>query len=171
MNVTDLPIYFEANLADNKKLVLSGNFSVDAENLIIDIWFDEDGVQIDSNITYVELSKKFNVSDVAVRKRVQILKREGIIKRYTIEVDQRKLGFELTAFVGFDVEAESYISIINELKGWKQVQSIFQTSLDHDFLMECWFRNNDDLTAFINKLNNLHGVTKVCPATVIQRIK
>ena len=128
-------------------------------------------LQFDSNISYVELSKRFNVSDVAVRKRVQKLKKEGIIKRYTIELDQRKLGFELTAFIGFDVEAESYISIINELKGWKQIQSIFQTSLDHDFLMECWFRNNDDLTAFINRLENLDGVTKVCPATVIQRIK
>ncbi|MFX1283710.1 MAG: Lrp/AsnC family transcriptional regulator [Promethearchaeota archaeon] len=128
-------------------------------------------LQINSNISYVELSKKFKVSDVSVRKRVHKLKKEGIIKRYTIEIDQRKLGFELTAFIGFDVEAESYISIINEIKGWKQVQSIFQTSLDHDFLMECWFRNNDDLTTFIKKLENFDGVTKVCPATVIQRIK
>ena len=128
-------------------------------------------LQYDANTSYVSLSKKFNVSDVAVRKRVLKLKKDGIIKRYTIEIDQRKLGFELTAFIGFDVEAESYTFIINELKDWKQVQSIFQTSLDHDFLMECWFRNNDDLTEFINKLENLTGVTKVCPATVIQRIK
>ncbi|MFX0208074.1 MAG: Lrp/AsnC family transcriptional regulator [Candidatus Hodarchaeota archaeon] len=128
-------------------------------------------LQYDANISYVALSKKFNVSDVAVRKRVFKLKKDGIIKRYTIEIDQRKLGYELTAFIGFDVEAESYTSIINELKDWKQVQSIFQTSLDHDFLMECWFRDNEDLTAFINKLENLNGVTKVCPATVIQRIK
>jgi len=50
MNVTDLPIYFEANLADNKKLVLSGNFSVYAENLIIDIWFDNKSLEITTNI-------------------------------------------------------------------------------------------------------------------------
>jgi Lrp/AsnC family transcriptional regulator for asnA, asnC and gidA len=128
-------------------------------------------LQYDANISYVALSKKFKVSDVAVRKRVLKLKKDGIIKRYTIEIDQRKLGYDLTAFIGFDVETESYTSIINELKDWKQVQSIFQTSLDHDFLMECWFRDNDDLTAFINKLEKLNGVTKVCPATVIQRIK
>ncbi len=124
-----------------------------------------------SDISYVELGKKFNVTDVAVRKRIKKLKKEGIIKRYTIEIDHRKLGFELTAFIGFDVAAESFASIIEEVKGWKQVQSIFQTSLDHDFLMECWFRNNDELTAFISKLENLHGVARVCPATVIQRIK
>jgi Lrp/AsnC family transcriptional regulator for asnA, asnC and gidA len=124
-----------------------------------------------SDISYVELGQRFNVSDVAIRKRVKKLKNLGVIKRFTIEVDQRKLGFELTAFIGFDVEAESFVTIIEELKGWNEVQSIFQTSLDHDFLMECWFRDNDDLTSFITKLEDLQGVTRVCPATVIQRIK
>ncbi|MFW9903547.1 MAG: Lrp/AsnC family transcriptional regulator [Candidatus Thorarchaeota archaeon] len=122
-------------------------------------------------VKYIELGKKLNVSDVAVRKRIRKLRDIGVIKKFTIEIDQRKLGFDITAFIGFDVGAESYISIIEKLKGWKQVQSIFQTSLDHDFLMECWFRNNDDLTVFINKLENLPGVIRVCPATVIQRIK
>jgi hypothetical protein len=37
--------------------------------------------------------------------------------------------------------------------------------------MECWFQDNDDLTKFIKKLESLTGVTRVCPATVIQRIK
>ncbi|MFX0123392.1 MAG: Lrp/AsnC family transcriptional regulator [Candidatus Hodarchaeota archaeon] len=128
-------------------------------------------LQNDSDVSYVELGQKFNVSDVAIRKRVKKLRKQGIIKRYTIEIDQRKLGFELTAFIGFDVEAGSFVTIIEELKEWNEVQSIFQTSLDHDFLMECWFRNNDDLTSFITKLEGLHGVTRVCPATVIQRIK
>jgi Lrp/AsnC family transcriptional regulator for asnA, asnC and gidA len=124
-----------------------------------------------SNISYVELANKFNVSDTAIRKRVKKLTEEGVIKRYTIEIDPRKLGYELTAFIGFDVETESFIKITQELENWKQVRSIFHTSLDHDFLMECWFRDNTDMTNFITKLEALKGITKVCPATVIQRIK
>ena len=50
------------------------------------------------------LGQKFNVSDVAIRKRVKKLINLGIIKRFTIEIDQRKPGFELTAFIGFDVK-------------------------------------------------------------------
>ena len=124
-----------------------------------------------SNISYVDLANKFKVSDTAIRKRIKKLTEEGIIKRYTIEIDPKKLGYELTAFIGFDVETESFISITQELKNWKQVRSIFHTSLDHDFLMECWFKDNNDMTEFITRLESLKGVTKVCPATVIQRIK
>ena len=125
----------------------------------------------DSSRKWTELARELNVSDVTIRKRVEKLKEEGIIKRFTIEIDQRKLGYYLTSFIGFDAKAELYRDIYNEIKTWKEVRSIFQTSLDHDFLMECWFKNNDDLTAFLNRLEKLKGVTMVCPATVIERLK
>ena len=124
-----------------------------------------------SRRSFRELAKEFPISDTAIRKRVNRLTKEGIIKRYTIEIDHRKLGYELTSFIGFDAEADAYTSILDTIKDWSEVRSIFQTSLDHDFLMECWFKSNDELTAFIKRLENLHGVTHVCPATVIQRLK
>lgn len=125
----------------------------------------------DSSRTWKELAQELSISDTAIRKRVKKLREEGVIKRFTIEIDQRKLGYELTSFIGFDTQAELYVDILEEIKTWKEVRSIFQTSLDHDFLMECWFKNNDDLTAFIGRLEGLNGVTMVCPATVIQRLK
>ena len=125
----------------------------------------------DSSRTWKELAQELSISDTAIRKRVKKLREEGVIKRFTIEIDQRKLGYELTSFIGFDTQAELYVDILEEIKTWKEVRSIFQTSLDHDFLMECWFKNNDDLTAFIGRLEGLKGVTMVCPATVIQRLK
>ena len=125
----------------------------------------------DSSRKWTQLAQELNVSDVTIRKRVNKLIEEGIIRRFTIEIDQRKLGYELTSFIGFDARAELFVDILNEIKTWKEVKSIFQTSLDHDFLMECWFKNNDDLTAFLKRLEKLKGVTMVCPATVIQRLK
>jgi len=125
----------------------------------------------DSSRTWKELAKEFNISDTAVRKRVKKLRDEGIIKRFTIEIDQSKLGYEFTSFIGFDIQAELYIDILEEVKNWEEVRSIFQTSIDHDFLMECWFKNNEGLTDFIGRLEKLNGVTMVCPATVIRRLK
>ncbi len=125
----------------------------------------------DSSKKWTDIAEVLNVSDTAVRKRVSKLKKDGVIKKFTIELDPRKLGFELSSFIGFDVDAESYLPTVEELKTWSEVRSIFQTSLDHDFLMECWFKDNDHLTAFLKKLENLSGITKICPATVIQKIK
>ena len=125
----------------------------------------------DSSRSSRDLAKILPISDTAIRKRIRKLTDQGIIKRYTIEIDHRKLGYELTSFIGFDTEASAYTTILEEIKTWGEVKSIFQTSLDHDFLMECWFHDNDELTKFITRLENLPGVTRVCPATVIQRLK
>ncbi|MHA1944594.1 MAG: Lrp/AsnC family transcriptional regulator [Candidatus Hodarchaeales archaeon] len=125
----------------------------------------------DSSRTWKQLAQELNISDTALRKRVKKLRENGVIKRFTIEVDQRKLGFEITSFIGFDVEAVSYNKILEVVRNWEEVRSIFQTSIDHDFLMECWFKNNDDLSFFLGRLEKLKGVTKVCPATVTQRLK
>ncbi len=125
----------------------------------------------DSSRSWKQLADIFHVSDTAVRKRVNKLRKEGIIKRFTIEIDPRKLGFEISSFIGFDADAVLYRQALEEVKAWPEVRSIFQTSLDHDFLMECWFKNNDHLDSFIEKLEKLPGITKICPATVTQKLK
>jgi len=38
-------------------------------------------------------------------------------------------------------------------------------------LAECWFRNLEDLTQFVEGLERSPGVTRVCPAVVLQKIK
>jgi len=38
-------------------------------------------------------------------------------------------------------------------------------------LAECWFRNLEDLTQFVERLERSPEVTRVCPAVVLQKIK
>ena len=40
-----------------------------------------------SRIPFVKIAKIFGVSETAVRKRIRKLEKEGIIKKYTIEVN------------------------------------------------------------------------------------
>ena len=38
-------------------------------------------------------------------------------------------------------------------------------------LAECWFTNSDGLNEFVKKLSGMDGVTRVCPAIIVERIK
>ncbi|MHA1330019.1 MAG: Lrp/AsnC family transcriptional regulator [Candidatus Hodarchaeales archaeon] len=122
--------------------------------------------------SYVELARQLKVTETAVRKRVHKLVRKGIIKRYTIEVDREKLGYELAAFIGLDTEPEKYFSVQKKLRNKRslEVKQLFTTSGDHMLMIEGWFRDNQHLTAFIEDLETWPGVTKVCPAIIHQQI-
>ncbi len=120
---------------------------------------------------FLRIAQMLGVSETAIRKRVRKLEESGVIKRYTIEVDFKKLGYEVQAFIGLDVKPESLIEIIDYLRGLDEVVSLYSTSGDHVLIAECWFRSSRELMDFIRKLNSISGVTRVCPAIVVERIK
>ena len=86
---------------------------------------------------YVKIAKMFRVSEIAVRKRVKKLEEMGVIKKYTIEVDPEKVGFEIRALIGIDTKPELFISTLEKLKVMEEVISLYSASGDHMILVEC----------------------------------
>jgi len=124
-----------------------------------------------SRIPFVQLAKRFNVSETAIRKRVRKLEQDGIIKKYTIEIDPRKIGFDINALIGVDTKPEHYIPALEKLKKMRDVMCMCSASGDHMILLECWFENSAELSKFMKKLKTVEGVTKICPAIITEKIK
>ena len=124
-----------------------------------------------SRTPYVKLGELLGVSETAIRKRVKKLEEEGVIRRYTIEVDPKKLGFKVNALIGLDTVSERFIAVIEELKAMEEVLSLYSASGDHMILLECWFKDSDELTRFVKRLESIRGVTRVCPAIILEKLK
>jgi Lrp/AsnC family transcriptional regulator for asnA, asnC and gidA len=124
-----------------------------------------------SRTPYVELARRFGVSETAIRKRVRKLEQEGVIRKYTIEVDTRKIGFDINAIIGVDAKPENYMQVLEKMKKMKDVMCMCSSSGDHMILCECWFKNSSELSDFVKKLKKVEGVTKICPAIKTEQIK
>jgi len=124
-----------------------------------------------ARMSFVEIAKKLGVSETAVRKKLQKLEELGVIRRYTVEVDPRKLGFNIIALIGLDTTPESYIRVIDALRKDDRIVKMYSSSGDHMVLIEVWFRNSEEMSQFVKKLNDMEGVTRVCPAILIERLK
>ncbi len=128
-------------------------------------------LQKNSRTPFVKIAKELGVSETAIRKKVKKLEEDGIIKKYTIEADPKKLGFQVQALIGLDTLPEKFIQAIEKLKKMKEILHLYSSSGDHMILMECWFKNSQELTSFIKKLDAIEGVTKICPAIILEKIK
>lgn len=124
-----------------------------------------------ARISYSELARIFNVSDTAIRKRIKKLEEKGVIKRYTVEIDPKKIGFDIVALIGIDTKPEYFLSVLDKLKRSKKTMSLYSASGDHMILVECWFRNSSELTSFVDWIKGLEGVTRICPAIILEKIK
>ncbi len=120
---------------------------------------------------FTKIAEELGITEAAVRKRVKKLERNGIILGYKADVDPKRLGYEVTVFLGFDADPESYFKVVEKVKRFPQVRHLFATTGDHMFMAECWFRNREEMERFVEELEKIPGVTRVCPAIVVEKIK
>ena len=58
----------------------------------------------DSSVSFVEVAKQIDVSDATIHNRVQRLIAAGIINKFTISVDNNRLGYSHLAYMGINIE-------------------------------------------------------------------
>ncbi len=124
-----------------------------------------------SRIPTIKIAKMLGVSETAVRKRIKKMEREGIIRKYTIEIDLKKIGFKVNTLIGLDTKPENYIQTLEKLKEMEEVVSLYTSTGDHMLLIECWLKDSEELTKLVKKLGAIEGVTKICPAILLEKIK
>ncbi len=122
-----------------------------------------------ARMSFVEIAKALGVSEAAVRKRVRKLEADGIIAGYRTEINFSKLGL-VHAIIGVDVAPEEYVSLLRKLKKTK-CESIYASTGDHMLLIEVVEENMDRLSDFVSRLKKFKGVTKVCPAIILGKLK
>ena len=124
-----------------------------------------------SRISYSEIARKLGISEVAVMKRVKKLESNGVIKKYTILVDYKKLGYNMVSITGLDTLPEYLFSTIEELKKKNYVEFLAITSGDHSIMVKIIARNNDELTKIHKEIESMQGVHHVRPAIILNIVK
>lgn len=105
---------------------------------------------------------------------MKALEEEGVIKQYTVVVDSSKLGYNLVSLTGgVDTLPEKIFDVASKLKEFDFVRSVYLTSGDHMIMAEIWAKDGgEDLSDIIsNRIGKLEGVTRVCPAIILERLK
>ena len=124
-----------------------------------------------SRTPFMEISRKTKVSESTIRKRVSHLEKKGIIKKYSLVVDKSKIGIENVALIGVDVIPEKFLDISKKLTVFDEVKFVASSTGDHMFMLEVWTRNGDELRALSDKIKEIDGVTRICPAIIKDTLK
>lgn len=124
-----------------------------------------------SRASYSEIAKALGVSDVAVIKRIRRLEQQGVIKKYTVIVDPKKLGYEVVSITGIDVEPEYLFKIVSFLEKKDYVKYLVLTSGDHQIIATIWAKTREELEKILDEITRTSGVKRVCPAVVLDVVK
>ena len=118
-------------------------------------------LQDDGRITNVELARRVGISAPPCLRRVRALEEAGYIKSYRALLDEKKLGFELTAFAMVhlssqaDADLQEFERFVRTLP---LVRECWMLSGEIDFVLKCVAPN---LTAFQALVTELTGAPHV----------
>ena len=70
-----------------------------------------------ANMPYSTISKKLTVSTGTIHVRMRKLEQAGIAKPPQLQIDFKKLGWDITAFIGvYLTKSDQYDAVVRELK-------------------------------------------------------
>ena len=132
-------------------------------------------LQSDGRMTNLALASRVGLSAPPCLRRVRALEESGLITGYTVLVDERALGFQLTAFamVGLHNQSEADLRTFeNRVLGWPVVREAHMLSGESDYMLKCVA---PDLAAFqdfvLNQLTAAPNVASVKTSLTIRQAK
>jgi DNA-binding Lrp family transcriptional regulator len=132
-------------------------------------------LQANGRITNVELARKVGISAPPCLRRVRALEEAGIIKGFTAILNDRALGFDVTAFAMIRLHSQAEADLIafeERARSSPIVRDCYMLSGEIDFLLRCVA---PDLSAFqdfiIHELTAAPNVASVKTSLVIRASK
>lgn len=109
---------------------------------------------------YAELAKQFNVSAGTIHVRVEKMRQGGIILGTRIDVDPKKLGFDVCCFIGIILKsARDYPAALSKLEALEEVVEAWYTTGHYSVFIKVMCRSIDALQqVLINKIQTIDEI-------------
>lgn len=131
-------------------------------------------LQGNARMSWVELAERVNLSASACQRRARLLQENGVISRYTLDVDLQAMGYDVEAFVAVNIERQNLkyaAEFRRAVGGLPEVQACYMLSGSVDFMLRVVATNLRAFGSFIQRdILNLPGVKDATSSIVLERI-
>jgi len=125
----------------------------------------------DGRISFANIAKEINLTDVAIKKRLEKLKQKGIIKSIYAEVDFNKIGFSESANILISIEPPKQKEIVKKLIDNNDIIQITEVVGNYNYLIKIIAEDKADLKSVLDNIYKIDGITNINVLSVLKEIK
>ena len=113
----------------------------------------------DASISIPKLSKKIDVNTSVVYSRIKRLLKRKMIEKYTIEVNDKELGYTVKSFTGINIDSKQRDNVINGLFEINGVREISEVTGRFDILVTMHAKNLAEMHRLISEgIGKIQGI-------------
>ena len=104
----------------------------------------------DSSISIPKLAEKINANSSVVYSRIKRLLKNKLIERFTIKVDDKKLGYGVKSLTGINMDSKQRDNVIQELFKISGVREVSEVTGRFDILVTMYAKNLNDMYSVVS---------------------
>ena len=113
----------------------------------------------DSSISIPKLAKKINVNSSVVYSRIKRLLKNKLIERFTIEINNKKLGYGVKSLTGINMDSKQRDNIIQELLKIPGVREVAEVTGRFDILVTMYAENLNEMYRIVSdNIGKIDGI-------------
>ena len=113
----------------------------------------------DSSISIPKLSEKINVNSSVVYSRIKRLVKKKLIERFTIEINNKELGFGVKSITGINMDSKQRDNVIQELFKIPGVREVSEVTGRFDILVTMYAENLGEMYRIVSdNIGKIEGV-------------
>jgi Lrp/AsnC family transcriptional regulator for asnA, asnC and gidA len=126
----------------------------------------------DSSLPIVEIAKQIGISDATVHLRIKHLIAAGIINKFTISIDNDRLGYTYVAFIGVNVVPGYTTEVTKYLAGLNEILELHEMLSRFDLLLKLRARNLEEMRDIVvNKVRKFPRIFEIELMTTLKTSK
>ncbi|VVB76541.1 putative HTH-type transcriptional regulator [uncultured archaeon] len=126
---------------------------------------------LDGRASFSAIARETNLTDVAIKKRVESLKRKGIISGVSVDLNYKVLGYENPIFVQMRCEVSKNKDVVKKLQAMDFVLELYQVLGEYNLITKLIVPNLESAERFINQLGLIDGVIDLKTMVVLSELK
>lgn len=125
----------------------------------------------DGRASFSAIARETKLTDVAIKKRFESLKKRGVIDIVSLELNYKALGYENPIFVQMRTDVSKNKDIVKKLSGMDFVIELYQVLGEYNLISKLIVPNLESAERFINQLGLVDGVIDIKTMVVLSEIK
>ena len=130
-------------------------------------------LQEDAHTTQASIARQVGLSQPSVADRIRKLEESGVITGYLARIDHRKLGLDVTAFIGIHIEHPRYFDkFAGAVTEMEEVLECHRVAGEESYLLKVRTESTASLDhLLVKRLRTIPGVTRTHTTIVLASVK
>lgn len=125
----------------------------------------------DGRASFSAIARETKLTDVAIKKRFESLKKRGIIDCVSLEMNYKALGYENPIFVQIRTDVSKNRDIVKKLSSMDFVIELYQVLGEYNLIAKLIVPNLESAEKIINQLGLVDGIIDLKTMVVLSEIK